>query len=124
MVCVDHFTSKLAYLMIKQNFQKFCSWVFFLIWPQRGKQNRISITGHGFSENWLPDRHLDEMRLRREKLKNYSSGRTKVPDKMKNRLRSRLWQAPERGQFICFWNEIQKVLVFKSKHFMENHLKN
>ena len=29
---------KLAYGMIQKKFQKICSWVFFLIWPQRGKQ--------------------------------------------------------------------------------------
>ena len=27
-----------------------------------------SITGHGFSENWLPDQLLDEMRLWRENI--------------------------------------------------------
>ena len=86
MVCVGHFTTsnhpdigrwhsprgaesiKLAYGMIQKKFQKICMKAIFLIWPQRGKQNRISITGHGFSENWLPDLHLDEMRLRRDNI--------------------------------------------------------
>ena len=62
MVCVHHFTPsnhpdisrvrslrgaesiKLAYVMIKTKFQKNCMKVFFLIWPQRGKQNRIPDT--------------------------------------------------------------------------------
>ena len=31
---------KLDYVMIQKKFQKICMKVFFLIWPQRGKQNR------------------------------------------------------------------------------------